>query len=140
LVPSKQKHQTGERGPADFVELNPSFGTVQPPQSDGSTLPLLAPDPATGSGRGLRLVNECGVLPAWLGLWASDERLGESIPGALLADRCTEWPTIHSERERRFPQRRFAGLAEINERGLYEHCALHAGDPHWGGMIAERKP
>jgi len=24
--------------------------------------------------------------------------------------------------------------------GLYEHCALHAGDPHWGGMIAERKP
>jgi hypothetical protein len=26
------------------------------------------------------------------------------------------------------------------ERGLYEDCALHAGDPHWGGMIAERKP
>jgi hypothetical protein len=31
-------------------------------------------------------------------------------------------------------------LLKSYERGLYEHCALHAGDPHWGGMIAERKP
>jgi hypothetical protein len=29
-------------------------------------------------------------------------------------------------------------LLKSYERGLYEHCALHAGDPHWGGMIAER--
>jgi hypothetical protein len=31
-------------------------------------------------------------------------------------------------------------LLKSYERGLYEHCALHAGDPHWGGMIAEREP
>jgi hypothetical protein len=31
-------------------------------------------------------------------------------------------------------------LLKAYERGLYEHCALHAADPHWGGMIAERKP
>ena len=31
-------------------------------------------------------------------------------------------------------------LLKPYERGLYEHCALHAGDPHWGGMIADRKP
>jgi len=30
-------------------------------------------------------------------------------------------------------------LLKAYERGLYEHCALHAGDPRWGGMIAERK-
>jgi hypothetical protein len=31
-------------------------------------------------------------------------------------------------------------LLKSYERGLYEHCALYAGDPHWGGMIAEQKP
>ena len=31
-------------------------------------------------------------------------------------------------------------LLKSYERGLYEHCAFHAGDPHWGGMIAEHKP
>ena len=31
-------------------------------------------------------------------------------------------------------------LLKSYERGLYERCALHAGNPLWGGMIAEQRP
>ena len=65
-------------------------------------------------------------------------RFGPWLAGKMRAQEYLAWLAVTGEGEVAAGVGR--DLLKSYERGLYEHCAFHAGDPHWGGMIAEHKP